>query len=105
MRQPPTRLILQAVVLDGLLMVAFVVRGRRAPRGRREMMGARRGIKEKEENWKGKIEKREGKGKGEGRKGTFLMDVPIVPWVILGVSMFVMTALFFGIARSHSSGV
>lgn len=59
MRQPPTRLILQVVALDALLMVAFVV--------------------------------------------TLLMGVPVVPWVILGVSVFGMTAMLFGISRSHTS--
>ena len=57
MNQPPTRLILQVVALDALLMMAFVV--------------------------------------------TLLMNVPVVPWVILGVSVFAMTAILFGIMRSR----
>lgn len=58
MNGKPTRLMLQAVLLDGLLMIAFVI--------------------------------------------TFLAGVPVVPWVILAVSMVVMTAVFFGIARSYN---
>lgn len=60
MNGKPTRLMLQAVALDAILMVAFVV--------------------------------------------TLLMGVPVVPWVILGISVFGMTAIFFGIARSNAPG-